>query len=73
MRIHSELKQCKCDSCGADFLDVQDVRRHQKVAHVVTGAYKCSKCSCQFERHVSLARHMGRRHHSHTAEQRLMR
>jgi hypothetical protein len=69
MRIHLTLKQCKCDLCGAAFRTVTNVRQHKKIAHVPTGAYKCSNCSCQFERYLSLASHMGSRHPLHSPEE----
>jgi hypothetical protein len=72
MRIHLSLKQCKCDLCGAAYRTVQHVVEHKIIAHVPAGAYKCSKCSCQFETRCSLASHMGSRHPLHlTAERRM--
>jgi uncharacterized C2H2 Zn-finger protein len=73
MRIHTELKQCKCDSCGAAFRTVQSVVEHKMIAHVDTGAYKCSNCSCQFENRRSCARHMGSRHPFQQLEESLLR
>jgi hypothetical protein len=69
MRIRHHLKPHKCEVCGAGFDSVKDVCKHQKVAHVLTGAYKCYNCSCQFESRRSLERHMRRRHPLHSAEE----
>jgi DNA-directed RNA polymerase subunit RPC12/RpoP len=73
MLIHLNLKPYKCDVCGDAFGTVQNVGRHKMIAHVPTGAYKCSNCSCQFERHRSLAHHMGHRHPLHSPEERIIR
>jgi hypothetical protein len=73
MRSRRNLKRSKCELCGSRFGGMQDVLNHQRVAHVPTGAYKCSKCSCQFETRSSLARHMGIRHPFPPAAQSLKR
>jgi DNA-directed RNA polymerase subunit RPC12/RpoP len=73
MTIRPVLKPYKCELCGAGYYHVYNLLEHKGVSHVPSGAYKCSHCSCQFERHSSLAVHMGRRHPLHSAVQRLMR
>jgi hypothetical protein len=70
MRNHR--KMCKCDLCGAGFRTVQHVLEHKITAHVATGAYKCSTCSCQFENRGSRASHMSSRHPLHSAAEHLM-
>jgi predicted nucleic acid-binding Zn ribbon protein len=71
IKIRRHLQQYKCDLCGAAFRFVQHVLRHKMMAHVPTGAFKCSNCSCKFESRLSLVSHMGRRHPIRPAEESL--
>jgi predicted nucleic acid-binding Zn ribbon protein len=75
MRIRRRLRLqlYKCELCGSRFGGVQHVLKHKRVAHVPTGAYKCYNCSCQFQTHKSLARHMTIRHPFHPLDESLMR
>jgi uncharacterized C2H2 Zn-finger protein len=71
MRIHLNLKPCKCDLCGAAFRTVKTVIEHKGISHVPSGAYKCSHCTCQFESQRGLSNHMRSQHPLHFVQRRM--
>jgi hypothetical protein len=64
MTIRRILKPYKCELCGIRFVTVQKAVQHKGIAHVPTGAHKCSKCPCQFQHDWRLACHIRERHTS---------
>ena len=60
-KIHTDVKEFKCEFCDKCFIDLQYMKMHQRT-HVRRDEYKCDLCDKKFDRIQSLNRHKKRIH-----------